>query len=430
MIDPEGRLWAGSGDLLVGGPYTWNITDLDQRRHFAVRYHPPVPVEDVEETEDICLAQLRKHVDQLGPGVLGIVFSQPDGPVTLLTDREHDVTRYVNNHPLSALALPFPVKTIHLSSLTELDRFGPNVDLVSYQGPPSVAGASRSTTRAAFKYWYMFNGMFRYWHELNSWSRLPRDHPHIVPFDAVILDHHTEGIVGFTTQYVPGGTLQDNNATTRPFRLRWLRQLLSVVDDLNYKYGMMHQDIAPRNLLVDEEDNLRLFDFNFSAMIEKHYSPEHDDIKGVIFTLYEIITLDEHFREVPHDKQDAEAVLAMAWEKHPDVKLDADVQVFRDVLDSWVVERKAKEFFSRTDTWISWPEMPRPPTVVIPTYSRDRKLTGTEMKDVLIVGRGDMVAMGRPFFDWERPASYSLKEALAKKEPAAKAVRDPGFQCT
>ncbi|KAG7286564.1 hypothetical protein NEMBOFW57_008875 [Staphylotrichum longicolle] len=377
MIEPEGRLWAGSGNLLTGGPYTWNITDQDQRRYFSVTYAPPAAVEDVEETEEICMAQLRKHVDQLGPGVFGIRFSEPDGPVTLLTDRKHDVTVYVNNYPLSASGLPFPFKTVYLRSLTELDRFGPDVDLVSYQGPPCVAGAAAPTTKAAFKYWYMHNGMFRTWYELNSWSRLPRGHPHIVPFDAVVLDHHTDGVVGFTTKYIPGGTLQKNTATTRPFRLQWLRQLLSVVDDLNYTYGMMHQDIAARNLLVDETDNLRIFDFNYSIMIEKHYTPERDDTKGVILTLYEIITLDEHFREVPHAEQDAEAILKMKWEKHPDVQLDADVQHFgRPGLV--VAERKTKEFFKPTNTWLE--------------------------------------DLSRPYFNWERPASYNLGEALAKNE--------------
>lgn len=69
MIDPKERLWAGSGNLLTGSPYTWHITDLDQRRHFSVTYAPPAPVENVEDTEDICMAQLQKHVDQLGDGV-------------------------------------------------------------------------------------------------------------------------------------------------------------------------------------------------------------------------------------------------------------------------------------------------------------------------------------------------------------------------
>ncbi len=118
MIEPKGRLWAGSGNLITGGPYSWHFVDLDQRRLFTVTYAPPTTVENVEETEEICLVQLRKHADDLGDGVFGIQFSEPDGPITLLTDRRmDDVTTYVNNYPLSALGISFPVKTVHLTSL-------------------------------------------------------------------------------------------------------------------------------------------------------------------------------------------------------------------------------------------------------------------------------------------------------------------------
>lgn len=127
----------------------------------------------------------------------------------------------------------------------------------------------------------------------------------------MVLDNTSGGIVGLTTLFIPGGTLKDNNATTRPFRLRWFNQLLSVVDDLNFTYGMMHQNIAARNLVIDEDDDLRIFDFNYSIMIDKHYTPDRDDLKGVIFTLFETITLDEHYRDVPHTRQDGEALLKL-----------------------------------------------------------------------------------------------------------------------
>lgn len=56
--------------------------------------------------------------------------------------------------------------------------------------------------------------------------------------------------------------------TSRPFKLKWLKQLMCAVDDLNFKYGIQHQDIAPRNLLVDEDsDKLLVFYFNFAARI-------------------------------------------------------------------------------------------------------------------------------------------------------------------
>ncbi|KAJ2979665.1 hypothetical protein NQ176_g3110 [Zarea fungicola] len=409
MINPEERLWTGGSSLLVGGPYTWHIVDFDQRRHFSVTYSPPVAVQDTEETEEICLVKLRKHIDDLDADVVGIRFSDPNGPITVSTNEEDDVTWYVNCHPMSALRLPFPIKTIGVRSLTELGRMGPQVDLVMYPGYPMVDGVSN--TIAAFKYWFLANGMFRKWHELQCWSRLPRDHPHIVPFDAVVLDDIRGGVVGFTSLNIPGGTLEENDATIRPFRLTWLQQLLSVVDDLNYRYGIMHQDIATRNLLIDEKENLRIFDFDFSIVINEHYTPERDDIKGVILTLYEIITLDEHFRELPHAEQDVEALLRLEWIKHPGVKLDSDVPEFRKVLDTWVNKRKTREF-RLIDTCIQWPSMPQEPSALVPVRGHDGTIRGTEMTSVPLLIRRDLVQLNEPYLRWERPASYRFKDVI------------------
>lgn len=410
MIRPEGRLWAGSGNLLFGGPYTWYITDFDQRRNFSVTYDPPTEVTDVEGTEEICLEKLRQHIDELGADVLGIRFADSNGPITTSSNKEDDVTFYTNCDPLSALQLPFAVRTIRFGNLTELDRFGPQVDLVTYQGDPAVGDGAKK--KVAFKYWFVPNGKFRKWYELQCWSRLPRDHPHIVPFDAVVLDDVRGGVVGFTSLYIPGGTLDSD--TSRVFRLEWLKQLLSVVDDLNYRYGIMHQDIAPRNLLIDEKDNLCIFDYNFSVMIAKHYTPERDDLKGVVFTLYEIITRDESYRRVPHAEQDAEAVLRLEWVKHPDVKLDHDVQDYRTLLEAWVDERRGRAF-TPMDTWLEWGLMPDPPPAPVPLMAPDGTVTGREMQRTPSLMRADLIQLGEPYLDWERPASYKLKAELGKQ---------------
>ncbi|KAK4238996.1 protein kinase [Achaetomium macrosporum] len=348
MIRPEERFFAGSGSLDNGGPpYTWHITDYDQRRHFSVTYDPSAPVKDVEETEEICMVQLRKHVDRLGPGVYGIHFTEPEEPITISTDPEDDVTWYINCYPLKVLALPFPIKTIYLADLTELDRLGPQVDLVSYQGTPCV-GTNFKNTTAVFKYWFMHNGWWRTWYELNSWSRLPRDHPHIVPFDSVVLDNITGTVVGFTSLFILGGTLKDNNATTRPF-----------------------------------QDNLRIFDFNYFIMIGEHYTPHRDDVKGVIFTLYEIITLDEHFREVPHEQQDADAVQQLQWTKHPEVQLDT--------LASHA----------------------RAPPASVPRFGPGGEIAEIETKPSVIRVRNHLLRMGEPFWNWERPARSQMVETHA-----------------
>ena len=183
----------------------------------------------------------------------------------------------------------------------------------------------------------------------------------------------------------------------------------------------MHQDIAPRNILIDERDNLRILDFDDAIMIGKDYTPDLDDAKGVVFTLYEIITLDEHFRELPHKQQDPEVVLTMeTWAKHPDVKLDADVAEFRAVLGEWVAQRKAREFFQPTETWVRWTEMPEPPVVTVPTYEYHKgggkTITGTKTGPRDVVTRQQLVDLGAEYWDWERPASYKLREALPEED--------------
>ena len=130
--------------------------------------------------------------------------------------------------------------------------------------------------------------------------RLP-PHPNIVPLDKLVLDKSQGRIVGFTTPYIHGGTLHTDNS--RIFKLKWLRQLTQVVDDLDFKFGVVHQDIAARNLLVKSEtDDLMLFDFNSACRIGYiGHVEDRDDIKGVVFTVYEIITKDDRFRKIAHN---------------------------------------------------------------------------------------------------------------------------------
>ncbi|CAK7275309.1 hypothetical protein SEPCBS119000_006628 [Sporothrix epigloea] len=418
MIDPEYRFSAASGEFWTKDLYTWQIIDFDQRRHFSVTYCTPDIADDdddkIEATEEICLAKLRKHVDDLDTNVVGIRFSDPTGPITISTSQDDDATSYSNNHLPAGLQLPFPIKAIRFDCLTELDRLYPQVDLVTYVGIPT-AGGPAADTKAAFKYWFVSNGMYRKWYELQLWARLPRDHPHIVPFDAVVLDHVRGGVIGFTNVYIPGGTLKETDATVRPFRLSWFQQLLSVVDDLNYRYGIMHQDIAARNLVIDEKDNLRIFDFNFSSRISEYYDPHRDDMKGVIFTLYEILTLDEQYRQVPHAERDTAALLLQQWEKHPDVKLDSEVHEFRKVLDDWLEERKTREF-KKVDTWLQWPLMPEPPNGPALVYGPDGEVTGREIRPEVVLMRRDLIKMEEPYLDWERPASYRLGDVLKKRK--------------
>lgn len=230
------------------------------------------------------------------------------------------------------------VKTVRRAELRELDRIVPNVDLVPFR-----------RRRAIFKYFYIEQHLELRWNELNILLRL-QPHPNIVPLGQVVVEElgGRQHIAGFTTRYIAGGSLDatDNVGHRRVFKLKWLKQLIRVVDDLNHKYGIQQQDIGPRNLLVHEAtDQITLIDFGVSARIGAvdaayddqyrgdPYSESRNDIEGVIFTLYEIITRDDQFRLTQNRWQQAPRVLNMEdWVKHPDVRLDKPVARYRAVL--------------------------------------------------------------------------------------------------
>lgn len=252
-------------------------------------------------------------MDKLDPDVFAISISEQD-ELTISKDPEDDETQCPHYPALDDVECTERIQTVFRRQLREVDRFGPNVDLTEYVSP-----YSRRAKQVVFKYYFLDRFLFRRWDELNIWMRLP-SHPFIVPFDRLVVDEleGREVVVGFTSVYISGGTVEEN--TSRIFKLKWLKQLFCAVDDLNLKYGIHHQDIAPRNLLVDEAaDRLLLFDFNFAARIgypyqeEDHdqYSVHRDDVKGVVFTIYEIITRDMHFREAPHHEQDYTKILSM-----------------------------------------------------------------------------------------------------------------------
>lgn len=249
---------------------------------------------------------------------------------------------------------------------------------------------------------------------MSLWMRLPR-HPNIVPFDRVVVDELEGRVVGFTSTYVPGGNLEENKL--RVFKLKWLQQLIQVVDDLNLKYGIAHQDIAPRNLLIDEStDSVMLFDFNFAARInfpapnEGEYHSEHrNDVKGVVFTAYEIITQDNRVRNVSHESQSLNN-LGAEWAKHPEVELDHPVASYQIMLQEWQ-ERRARDVHhenpDNTSRIIDWPTMPKPPqkTMCVKNVQGESSYITV---DNFFERRQDLLARGDKVLNWERPPQRAL----------------------
>ncbi|GFP60166.1 hypothetical protein TASIC1_0016005400 [Trichoderma asperellum] len=395
MIDKEWRYFAPGGGIFPGGPSDWYILDWDQRRTITVT------MDEEQESPDVAIGHLKRHIDALGPDVYAIHLSQDGELISVSTKPEDDQTTCVYYPPLQHIQCPSHVKTVLRSDLVELDRFGPNTDLVSYM--PCVDAAE--ARKAVFKYYFLLQFLYKSWHEMNLWMRLPT-HANIVPFDRLVLDELHGHVVGFTSLYIPGGTLSQNQL--RVFELEWLRQLTSVVDDLNLKHGIAHQDISARNLLIDPKTNaLVLFDFNYSGRIGGiGYGEDRNDVKGVIFTLYEIITRDTHFRDVRHSEQNPADVQGLEeWVQHPDVKLDHPVSEYRAVLNDWVDKRQAGRrisHFTEAPEYIDWPDFPEPP-------AEDVALVSTTVQWVLLEHqRRDEREKGNAILNWERPAQSKL----------------------
>jgi serine/threonine protein kinase len=184
---------------------------------------------------------------------------------------------------------------------------------------------------------------------------------------------------------------------------------------LNLRHGIAHQDIAPRNLLVDDSiDSIKLFDFNHASRISKVPRPEgefHDihrnDVKGVLFTAYELITQDYSLRRVSHEKQNLDD-LNTEWIKHLDTKLDYPVRVYQQLLREWREWRELRAgnphdgHIGDAPEAIDWPPRPNPPerTKVVQD-ANGRSITQT-MK-VFSEWRWQVLEKGGKVLTWERP---------------------------
>jgi hypothetical protein len=402
-IDEDLRFWAGSGCIIPGGPRDWYLTDFDQRRMITVR------MDDNEEEEETAVEHLKKHIDTLGPDVTFVHLSPGGDLVSTSTSPDHDQTMCVYYPPLALVQPPDgDVQTIVRTELRELDRLGPNIDLVSYQtGTKPV-----STRKVAFKYYWHGIFIWKFWKEIDIWMRLP-PHANIVPFDRLVLDELDGNVVGFTSLYIPGGTLEDSPPPI--FKLKWLQQLTQVIDDLNLRHGIWHQDVAPRNLLVDTaSDNIKLFDFIYSARVGYRYadgSLEHedarDDVQAVVFTLYELITRDFHFREnTLWEKLDMAMVQDVEWVTHHHVKLDHDLAEYRALLDAWVKKRMEGnkiELYTDAPEYIDWPGLKQP--LVEMRYGN---LPPRMVQTWVLCDRRTARAEGREIVEWERPIQSTL----------------------
>ncbi|GAB7355869.1 hypothetical protein MBLNU459_g6526t1 [Dothideomycetes sp. NU459] len=390
MIDPEYRYWVPS--RLVNDYQTnAKVHDWDQRRYYTIigptKYFP-------EEDDDLVISVLKRHIDELDKDVHTLKVDEEGTLVSTSSDPEQDDS-LVFNFP-SYMDCPSLQKcsTILSSSMTELDRLEPGVDLMSY-----VDELGHKKT-VVYKWAMVIQRRIQMWSEIHFLQRLP-SHPGLLALDRIVLDDQTNQILGFTTLYVPGSDLA---SSTRHdvFRLQHLKQLTEVVDLLNIELGIAHQDIAPRDLLLDSsidegERHIQLFDFDRAAVIHGFmYNPDRNDIKGVIFTLYEMITNDDSYREVNFPKQDPETVLRL--EQWPQKReLDADIECYRKHIAEWTAQR-SKNDQTLHGPKFEMPEIPPPRPVILEMDGQGNPVYGVDV----VQTREEIVRFGQYMVDWRR----------------------------
>ena len=155
-----------------------------------------------------------------------------------------------------------------------------------------------------------------------------------------------------------------------------------------------------------------LFDFNYAARINhpsddgEGYDKNRNDVKGVIFTAYEIITRDDNVRSIPHEEQSLND-LGEVWATHPDVKLDQPVQSYQLLLKEWKKRREGSMHSGNASSILQWPSMPPPPQKTITL----KKVTGDETRltvDNFYERRQDVWASCGKTLSWERPPQRAL----------------------
>lgn len=215
MINPQDRFWSegqnyrGPSEKPTTETYC-NVWDWDQLRMIKVKGTANL----FPREEDRELSILARFADYLSAEVRAITVDD-DGLLTeVSTDQEEDDTLCLAYIPFSLCESLSNCRTVQYSNLKELDRLGPFIDLVSYENE------SRIPQKVVFKF-NVLNKPLRMqmaWDELNIFKSLP-PHPNIIQFDRVVLEDQESRVIGFTTKYIPGGTLANSKI---PFRFEWL----------------------------------------------------------------------------------------------------------------------------------------------------------------------------------------------------------------
>ncbi|KAM5448549.1 hypothetical protein MaudCBS49596_005343 [Microsporum audouinii] len=389
MINPEWRFYLNSAiDNFV--TISWTVIDLDTHRWLQV----VGPSETIREEERV-VSIARRYADQLGPDDHTMVIDK-NGELEKVTSE--DVTLEVL-YPKYTESLDTH-QVVRRSELREIGRLTTTTDLVEYN---SADGETKGEL-VVFKYTLIMQRVKHMWQEAHILKEL-RGNDLFVPFHRTVIDDVTQNILGFTTRYISGGTLEDYQGI---FYFRWLKQITDAIDDLHLRYGILHRDITPRNILIDPAmKDLKVFDFNTAMNInEQSVMTAALDVDSVIFTVYAALTKDDQFIDTRIIERDVSQVEKMEeWKLQIPLEDGIDISAYRKYLSEWAAIRRTtktiKHLSEATEPISLSGYIPPTPVTVHDEVNGDYQTTIRPRKDA--EKAGDYVTR------WERPAQHELK---------------------
>jgi hypothetical protein len=131
MIKNDEKYWSPSGAITPGGPSIWHVIVHDQRRLISVK------MDEEQDSEDTALAYLKKSIKKIPFDAVQAYFSPEGKLISTSTDPEDDNTYCIYYPSVDELQRvnntnTQRIQTIVRSELEEIDRLGPDVDLVTY----------------------------------------------------------------------------------------------------------------------------------------------------------------------------------------------------------------------------------------------------------------------------------------------------------
>jgi len=107
------------------------------------------------------------------------------------------------------------------------------------------------------------------------------DHPHIVGFLDVLIEH---GEIHIVTEYIEGRTLQELIAEGIPSLEKLKKYATQILDALSHVHdrGVIHSDLKPANIIIDSDDNCHLIDFGIVRTASAEIAADIKEIRGTL----------------------------------------------------------------------------------------------------------------------------------------------------